>query len=165
MGLWRGEGWWWGPVNGESCDMLDVLYLTSRGRDSGVVFDIPRSAAIDRPAGFYLVLVLFTCRNVDGWYLQLFHVLYCKGTTGQEGGYRTQRKPRCASQGNRMGKIWQDKTSSVLHLAFLGFLQQKQLPLVLQDRTKPGQLFVSSSRQYCLSPETRTRHRSVSLLQ
>lgn len=40
MGLWRGEGWRWGPVNGErvvvfseGCDMLDVLYLTSRGRD------------------------------------------------------------------------------------------------------------------------------------
>lgn len=79
-------------------------------------------AAIDRPVGVVIVVVVYLQEVAVWWYFQ--YCMYCAGTTGQEGGYRAQHKPRCASQGYRDGKTWQDETSFVLHLAFLGFLHQ-----------------------------------------
>ena len=43
-------------------------------------------AAIDRPAGVVIFVVVYF-QEVAVWYLQ--YCMYCAGTTGQEGGYRT----------------------------------------------------------------------------
>lgn len=142
------------------CDVLDVQYLTSRERDSGVMFDVPRSDRSSRWCCYCRgCLLAGSCCVV----LAVLHVLRC--TIGQEGGYRTQHTPRCASQGHRNGKTWQDETSFVLHLAFLGFLHQNNCRWYCSTGPETGQLSVSSSRRYCLSPETRSRLQSAALLQ